>query len=184
MKSLYIFLTRTESIVSKIVYFFTRAPYTHSAIAFDEDLDLLCSSSRKDGIHMFPSGPCREYLNRGFYARPRPTPCTILKLDVSEEVYQNALLETEYFLEHHEEYKFNILGLMSCKFGIGLKRRNKFFCSQFVAEILTRSGAVSLPKPPCLMRPIDYTKLPQVKEVFKGNIKQFKNLKQKETLMV
>ena len=50
MKSIYIFLTRTESITSKMVKFFTNDKYTHSAIAFDKELFYLYSSGRKNGI--------------------------------------------------------------------------------------------------------------------------------------
>lgn len=172
MKPIYIFLTRTESIVSKIVHFFTKDTYTHSAIAFDRELVHLYSSGRKNGIKMFPAGPCRERLDRGFYARVGRTPCAVYELLVTDESYERAKLEVEWFMEHQDEFKFSALGIIACKFGMAWHRKNKFFCSQFVAEILTRSGAAKLPKICCLMRPSDYITLPGIQKIFEGDIGQ------------
>ncbi len=179
MKSLYIFLTRTGSMVSKIVHFFTNDTYTHSAIAFDPEFNEIYSSARKDGIKMFPAGPCRESLNRGFYTRVGKTPCAVYELVVSDEVYDRAKAVVAWFMEHQEEFKFSALGIIACKFGIAWQRKNKYFCSQFVAEILRRSGAAELPKTDCLMRPSDYMTLPSVIKIFEGDIGQV-NKKQKE----
>ena len=64
MKTLYIFLTRSGTLLSNLVYSLTGAQYTHISLAFDEDLSTLYSSTRKNGYTMFPAGPSREYLNR------------------------------------------------------------------------------------------------------------------------
>ena len=65
MKTLYLFLTRSGTLLSNLVYHLTGAQYTHVSLAFDEDLSTLYSSTRKNGYTMFPAGPSREYLNRG-----------------------------------------------------------------------------------------------------------------------
>ena len=73
MKTLYIFLTRSGTLLSNLVYSLTGAQYTHISLAFDEDLSTLYSSTRKNGYTMFPAGPSREYLNRGvFLMRENP----------------------------------------------------------------------------------------------------------------
>ena len=56
MKTLYIFLTRSGTLVSNLVYALTGAEYTHISLAFDENLNTLYSSTRKNGYTMFPSG--------------------------------------------------------------------------------------------------------------------------------
>ena len=65
MKTIYILLTRSGTLLSKLVYSVTGANYTHASLAFDEDLSCLYSSTRKNGYTMFPAGPSREYLDRG-----------------------------------------------------------------------------------------------------------------------
>lgn len=78
MKTIYILLTRSGTLLSNLVYRLTGARYTHASLAFDEDLSCLYSSTRKNGYTMFPAGPSREYLDRGvFRLRPeRPAPST------------------------------------------------------------------------------------------------------------
>lgn len=181
MKKIYILLTRTESIVSRIVHLFTADKYTHVAIAFDNELDVIYSSSRKNGRTLFPAGPCREYVDRGVYARSKKTPCALYELQVSDEAYNKALHEIESIMKEQEHYHFNVLGLFVCRLGIAWHRKNKFFCSQFVGEILKRSNALELPKDTALMRPIDYTDMPQLKCRFNGNIGEL-NLKRKKLL--
>ena len=185
MKSIYIFLTRTESITSKIVKFFTNDKYTHSAIAFDKELFYLYSSGRKNGIKMFPAGPCRESLNRGFYERDPHTPCVIYELPVSDEAFLSARQEVEAFMANIDDYKFSVLGIVACKLGIRWTRKNKYFCSQFVAQILRKSGSVELPKPDCLMRPLDYSKLDGITKVFEGTVAELKaKINKKEAVTI
>ena len=78
MKTLYIFLTRSGTLLSNLVYSLTGAQYTHISLAFDEDLSTLYSSTRKNGYTMFPAGPSREYLNRACSScgRTSPAPST------------------------------------------------------------------------------------------------------------
>ena len=49
MKTLYLFLTRSGTLLSNLVYHLTGAQYTHVSLAFDEDLSTLYSSTRKNG---------------------------------------------------------------------------------------------------------------------------------------
>ena len=57
MKTLYIFLTRSGTLLSNLVYSLTGAQYTHVSLAFDEDLSTLYSSTRKNGIPCSPQVP-------------------------------------------------------------------------------------------------------------------------------
>ena len=57
MKTIYILLTRSGTLLSNLVYTVTGANYTHASLAFDEDLHCLYSSTRKNGYTMFPAGP-------------------------------------------------------------------------------------------------------------------------------
>lgn len=174
MKSVYLMLTRTESIASKLVRVFTGSKYTHASIAFDEELYHLYSSGRKKGLKMFPAGPCMEGLDKGFFGRDPHTPCIVFEIPVENEVYEKARAEVEGFMINNEQYKFSILGTFACKLGIEWKRKNKYFCSQFVAEILNRSGAAKLPKAASLMRPMDCAELEGMNLIFEGNIGQLK----------
>ena len=170
MKTIYILLTRSGTLLSKLVYAVTGASYTHASMAFDEELNCLYSSTRKNGYTMFPAGPSREYLNRGLFLQRGNIPCALYALEVSDEAYARARRRAEHMMNHGHLYRFNSLGLLLCWLHIRWQRRRHYFCSQFVSEVLEKSGAVDLPKDSTLMHPNDYTLLPQLKCLYKGRL--------------
>ena len=85
MKTIYILLTRSGTLLSKLVYAVTGASYTHASMAFDEELNCLYSSTRKNGYTMFPAGPSKEYLNKGVFRLRGDAPCALYALDVTDE---------------------------------------------------------------------------------------------------
>ncbi len=172
MKTIYILLTRSTTILSRMVHLVTKDTYTHASIAFDENLEQLYSSSRKNGKTLFPAGPCTETLNGGYFGGHSEIPCALYRLQVSDESYEKAKQEVEEVLSHSSEYHFNIIGLILCKFNIPHHRKHYFFCSQFVGEVLKRSNAMKLPKDTSLMKPSDYMQLPELLCCFQGQIRE------------
>lgn len=170
MKTIYILLTRSGTLVSRIVHLVTSDAYTHVSIAFNENLQPLYSSARKNGRTVFPAGPCIEMFNRGYYNRHPYIPYALYELEVTEDVYERAMQETSDIFRNAEKYHFNLLGLLLCRLNIPLHRKSHFFCSQLVSEILSRSNALTLPKDTSLMRPSDYTRIPELKCVSRGMI--------------
>ena len=151
MKTIYILLTRSGTLLSKLVYAATGSSYTHASMAFDAELNCLYSSTRKNGYTMFPAGPSKEYLNKGVFRLRDDAPCALYALEVSDEAYFRALHRAEEFMRHSEEYSFNTLGLILCGLHIRWQRRHHYFCSQ-------------------LMHPNDYALLPQLKCLYKGRL--------------
>lgn len=170
MKTIYILLTRSGTLLSKLVYSVTGANYTHASLAFDEDLSCLYSSTRKNGYTMFPAGPSREYLNRGVFRLRENIPCALYALEVTDEAYARAKRRADHMMNHGELYRFNSVGLLLCALHIRWNRRRHYFCSQFVSEVLQKSGALELPKPSTLMHPSDYAELPELRCLYRGTL--------------
>lgn len=170
MKTIYILLTRSGTLLSNLVYAVTGASYTHASLAFDDELSCLYSSTRKNGYTMFPAGPSREYLNRGIFRLRGNVPCALYALEVSDEAYIRAKRRAEHMMVHGNLYRFNTLGLLLCALHVRWKRRRHYFCSQFVSEVLEKSGAIELPKHSTLIHPNDYTGFSQLKCVYKGRL--------------
>ena len=170
MKTLYIFLTRSGTLLSNLVYHITGAQYTHVSLAFDPDLTTLYSSTRKNGYTMFPAGPSKEYLNRGVFRLREDIPCALYALDVTEEAYLRARRRADHMMAHGELYRFNSLGLLLCALHIRWQRRRHYFCSQFVSEVRQKSGSLDLPKHSTLMHPNDYASLPELRCLYQGRL--------------
>ena len=77
---------------------------------------------------------------------------------------------TQHMMHHGELYRFNSLGLLLCWMHIRWQRRRHYFCSQFVSEVLQKSGALELPKPSTLMHPSDYAELPELRCLYRGTL--------------
>ena len=156
MKPIYIILTKSRSLPSRLISRFTGDRYTHASLAFDDDLGSLYSFARRYASLPLPAGLVVEHLDRGFYRTQRGIPCEILRVIVPERVYYAARYKVRDMLCRAKEYRYSILGLILCRHGIAANLRGRFFCSQFVAQVLSDAGALCLPKPPSLMRPADF----------------------------
>lgn len=172
MKKIYILLTRSTTVLSKMVGLFTSDQYTHVSISFEESLQPMYSSSRKNGETLFPAGPCTENFYQGYLKKHPQIPCALYELNVSDEVYYAAKAEVEQIIAHADEYGFNIIGLMLCGMNIPYHRSDSYFCSQFVGEILHKSRAIKLPKDTSLMRPSDYMTIPELVCRFTGRLQE------------
>ncbi len=170
MKSIYILLTKSNTIVSRLVRLTTFDKYTHVSISFEEDLTPLYSFARHYIYSPLPAGLRPEYLNSGFFKRYPRIPCALYELRVEDDAYEAAKKSVHDMMEQSQRYKFNILGLFMCRLSIPSKRKNHYFCSEFVSEILVQSNALPLPKDPSLMRPSDYTKLPDLSCCYEGRV--------------
>lgn len=176
MKELYVLLTRSPSMLSRSIRLVTNDKYTHSSLAFDPRLLSMCSFGRKVYFLPFPGGLVHEPLKAGYYKFHDKIPCELFSLSVDDEVYERAVELTQKMFSEAEMYHYNVRGLLKCRKGIEFERDGYFFCSQFVAKILQDSGAIELPKPPSLMRPLDYESIPQIKRLYCGQLNELKRL--------
>ena len=85
--------------------------------------------------------------------RRRAVPCCLYELRVSQDTYIALRRQLQAMYAQREEYHYSVLGAFACYFNLSLQRRHHFFCSQFVAELLSASGAVPLRKAPSLYLP-------------------------------
>lgn len=174
MKEIYILLTKSNTYVSKLINLFTSDKYTHVSISFDENLVPLYGFSRKYVNFPLPGGLKLEPLDQGLYKKYSDMPCALYKLEVTEEVYKTAKNKVEKMKENANKYSYNVLGVLFCGLKIPFPRKSKYFCSEFVSKILTQSNALKLPKHPSLMRPIDYTTIPQLECIYEGKLNELK----------
>ena len=102
-------------------------------------------------------------------ARTRPAPSTPWRC--REEAYTRARRRADHMMAHGNLYRFNVLGLVLCGLctSAGGAVRH-YFCSQFVGEVLEKSGALELPKHSTLMHPNDYTTLQDLHCVYEGRL--------------
>lgn len=175
-KSVYILLTKSTTICSKMVYMATKSEYTHAAISLDNSFDGLYTFSRKYKRLLLPAGFVRESVYDGIMGNSEDMDCAVYEVEVSNHTYKKLVRLLNHMEYHKDKYRYSVFGLPMCFFNRKYERKGYFFCSQFVYYALTESGAVAKNAEPSLVHPMDLRNLPEVKEVFKGQIGQLRNM--------
>lgn len=170
MKSIFILLTASETYISKVIKLTTADTYTHISLSFDASLNTFYSFARKKIDVPLPAGLMKEHLYTGYFGKYSSTPCALYEIKVDDDSYLLAKNMVESMYAMGNKYHYSIIGLLLCRFSIPLNRENHYFCSQFVGEILEKSGAAILPKPTSLMRPADYLSLQEAVFMYEGTI--------------
>ena len=170
MKSIYLLLTRSTSVPSRLIGLFTSEPFTHGSLAFDPELTVLYSFARKYPAVPLPAGLMEEHLDRGFYRRQGDIPCALLQMDVPDKIYYRAKTLVYNMLQRRENYRYSLFGLFLCRLRIPLDVPDRYFCSQFVGTVLAESGALELPKPASLMHPFDFCSLDGLHVLYLGGL--------------
>ncbi len=173
MKKVYIILTKSNSIVSKAIDKLGDEPveYTHSSISFSNTLQPMYSFGRYYARFMLPAGLKKEPLDEGFYKLNEEIPVGVYSLEVSDEAIDRMQKKIDTMFSDDKEYKYSALGLVYARVGIDKKRDHRYFCSQFVAEILNESGEIHLDKKETLCHPMDFLNINGIKHEFTGQIK-------------
>lgn len=167
---IYIVLTRTSSIVSKIIRIVKNDEYTHASISFDKKLNRMYSFGRKYSYFPFIGRFKHEYINRGLYKRCRTLPGVIIELEVSEQQYNRAEILLEQFISNSGLYKYNYMGLVHSLLNVSVHCDDRFLCSEFVYYIINESGIIDLKKSPNLIRPQNLLYV-KGNVIYKGDLK-------------
>ncbi|SEF46762.1 hypothetical protein SAMN04487934_101258 [Eubacterium ruminantium] len=174
-KSVYILLTRTETVPSRVIHFFKRMPYVHVSIALDEELDELYSFARKKVNNPFRCGFIDEDINSGIFGRDTETRCKVMRLRLTEQQYQDVKASIEVFKSNREKYKYNYLGVLSIYFHLGFSRKYKCFCSEFVDKVLKMSGINLFDKGSARVIPDDFRTCELLETTFEGRLQSYRD---------
>lgn len=161
-KKLLILLTRFPDRGSRLLRFLIGADYTHASIGLEEDRNTFYSFLCK--------GFAVEKVTR--YARMHlaDQPCKLYEVDVPAEAYEQVRFILQLFLKNRKALHYSRFGVAMCALHIPFKRRYRYFCSQFVAEILHHSRAVYLEKNSALYLPDDFQALSGSALCFEGDL--------------
>jgi hypothetical protein len=173
MKSIYIVLTATGTLFSRCIGLYTKARYNHVSLCIDPRVHEFYSFGRK--ITWFPlyGGFVIEHKDRGMYKAFGNTMCAIYRLDIEDHKYKSLEQAVGRFIENRGEYGYNILGLFAVMMNRPLKRKNKFFCTQFVATMLSENGIFDFGKDLSLVTPQDFYSIPDLVPVYEGKLSEF-----------
>lgn len=171
-KYIYLVLSRTGTMFSNIIALFTRKEYSHVSISLDDSFTKMFSFGRLDPAKVLPAGFVEENLYDGVFAMYPKSRCLVYKLPVTED--QLLILKSELltFIDNRTDLKYSVLGTATAYFNKPHKRENYYFCSQFVAEVLIKSGIYKTDKLPELIKPMDLLEIENKQFLYEGLINE------------
>ena len=174
MKTVYVVLTDTGTLFTRLIRLVTKAPYNHASLALDVELGELYSFGRKHLRLPWNAGFVRERRDAGIYVALKRTTCIVYELRLDEERFARIAREVERFEREGEHYAYNFIGLLNFVFPTRLRKRDAYFCSEFVATVLRRGGVELLGKPPAMTAPHDFMSAPSLRPVYEGPLAAYR----------
>lgn len=148
-KIITVLLTRKYDHLSNLIYWISGRGYTHASIALDTNHDFFYSFNFK--------GFCIENFSKRKHLR-RKNMSVCYHLNISEAAYNDISLKISEFIDQSTKYRYSRLGVLLCLLHIPHKIKNNYFCSQFVAELLSLSDEIQLKKGTSLYLPNQFVK--------------------------
>lgn len=165
---IYILLTRTNTLFSRLIHYVTGDEYTHAAIGVEGPGGSFYGFGRKYPRFPFPGGFRKECPWRFSHAEP----CRIYRVRVSDAGYRRISKLLKYMYEEREKYHYNIAGVIALwlRWNPPMFRDDHFFCSQFVYWALAVAGIAPVDETIDTVKPIYFCSLPQASKVFEGYV--------------
>ena len=172
-KRIYIMLSHSGSLFSKMITLCTREPYTHVSTAFDEHLKEMYSFGRLNPYNPIIGGFVKEDIVNGTFGRFPHARCALYSLEIDAYQYNSLRNELFKFKIESNKYGYNLLGVLSAAFNFPLHRKYSYFCSQFVSEILLNSGIRIIDKNPSLTAPMDFMNCKELEIIYEGELRDY-----------
>ena len=174
-REIFIMLSQTKTYFARLIKLYTKEPYAHASIAFDEDLEEMYSFARLRPRNPFVTGFVEEDITSGVFGECIETTCSVYSLKVTQEQYDRLKVEVETFKKNRQKYAYNFLGIVGVMIHKPINSTNRYFCSQFVAHILEKSGIILFNKSSALVRPFDIRICPKLKKVYQGKLVNYRS---------
>ena len=169
-KSLYIVISQTGTIPSRLLKFITRKEYNHVSLSLSEDLKSMYSFGRKRPYNPFFGGFVVESANTGTFKRFPDAKIRVLRLEITDEEYDDISRNIDDMLSVQKKYHYNYFGLCLAAFNINRRFKNRYYCSEFVKDILVKSDVEEASGLDEIVHPMNFLDMPNVNEIYSGSL--------------
>lgn len=156
---IYVVLSQTGSIVSAMLKLFTKDKYNHVSISFDDDLNEMCSFGRYYTYFPFWGGFVHENTDKGLLKKCKNAQTLILKFNATQSQIDSVKKKIEEMFASKKKYRYDMIGVFLALFNVKKKRKYRYFCSEFVRDILAENGVIDENLCPKIMKPIDFIQM-------------------------
>lgn len=139
---IYIIASQTGTVPSRLIKRVTRARFNHVSISLDGRLDTMYSFARRHPYNPLRAGYVKESPLTGTFARFPQTQARVISLDVTQEQYDGIRRHLEGMYRKKKTYRYNYAGVLLGALHIPFQRKNHYYCSQFVRDVLVKFDVV------------------------------------------
>ena len=171
---IYILLTKTDSIASKVISNTLGDFYTHASISFDLNMDKIYSFDK--------NGFVIEELQKGYKEKFGNIPIAIYSILIEKTNSEMIKNKIENMLKEKKKYYYNYLGALGLAFEKPVQINNAMFCSEFVDQLLKLSGNDITGKNSSLVTPQDFKRSKFVYKIYEGKLNNYSINKAQKSL--
>ena len=174
MKKIYLVLTQTGTIISKLIAKHTGNTYNHISLALSPDLKQMYSFGRLNPYVFFVGGFVIESPRQGTYKRFGRTTSKVLALEVSDASFGIIRACINAFVRDKRRFGYNFLGILKAKRNVFYQTTfRKFYCSQFVDYLLVCAHIIREHRFGAISKPEDFCSLPDINVVYEGLLNEY-----------
>lgn len=171
-RKVYLVLTDTGTLFTRMIKFYTKKPYNHASLSFDPHFSELYSFGRKRPRNPFTGGFVKESIHTGLLKQAK---CAIYCCTITEDQFLKMNQFIRQIESQKELYRYNLLGLFAIALNKEINREYRFFCSQFVSAVLKEAHVIELSKCPSHVTPDDLQQIPLFQLVYQGDFEDYKH---------
>lgn len=171
-KQLYIVISQTGTLLSRLLKLITRAEYNHASLSVSADLNQMYSFGRLHPYNPFWGGFVKESPYKGTFKRFHNTKVVVISVEINEKQYMEICDYLEWMYLEKEKYHYNYLGLFLAAFHIKYAKSNCYYCSEFVKDILIKGKVNGANCLLAIVKPIHFLQIPH-KQIYCGILKEY-----------
>lgn len=173
MKEIYIVTTYTGTVLSSMIKSLSKVPYAHVSLSLDSSLSPMYGMGRVYARTPIIAGLVQENISQGLYALKPNTKCRVYSLTISEQQYEELKSNINRTWSNRKAYKYDVKGLVRLKINRPKPRKNKYVCSNFVADMLEVSGIKIFDKPAYMIQPKDFLNNDKLNLIYEGLLSDY-----------
>lgn len=170
---IYIVVTQTGTVLSRLLKRITSADYNHVSISTDPTLNTMYSFGRKNAYNPFWGGFVMESPQFGTFKRFSETDAVVLSLPVTKEVKEKIESRLAEMYQNRKKYRYDTLGLLLAWGKIRYVREDTYYCSSFVLEFLKQFDLTDEEIFSRFPKPIEFLELRGGRVVYRGKLRLY-----------
>lgn len=179
-REIYIVITRTGTLLSKVIGRITKDVYNHASVSLDRELRTMYSFGRVNAYNPIVGGFVMEGPDFGTFKRFHEADAIVLRVPVTEAQYEELGEYLKSMYAEKRRYHYNLPGLALAAAGICFRHENWYYCSEFVRDVLDRFAILDAGDYNDIVKPEDFMEGYEV--IYTGKLREYSVCQKQKTL--